>query len=456
MRMKQNTIKRGLTFFLLYGIACSTLLYAAKHKTSLQIDTDPPGAKIFINGELKGSSPYSIQNIQPGEYLIMAQLEGFYEERRSVVVAQNEIEKVSIRLEPMRGLLLIHSDPFDADVEIDGNYVGKTPLLLTELAIGKKEIVVSKQGYISKKIEATLLDRTPKKINVTLTGNYGTLFIESIPAGAQIIVDGSLMGNTPATLERVATGEHTVELLLEGAARWQQKISLVAGGTSRVSAQLVMLPAKIKVYSVPQGAKIIINNNIVGTSAVEQIEVKAGEVQIGAELKGYDASYKMVNLKPGETASFELKLEKSSGTLLIATEPPGVNVFLDGELCGITPEQSGKGISEQMRIESVSKGEHKLLLTRSGYYDKTITFQIAPKETLTFSEKLTPRPVAFVPDTIVRIGEGGAYSTYRGVLKEKYPNGDIKMEVSPGIYKVFRLQDILSIEPITNRFEPKR
>jgi hypothetical protein len=454
--MKKNFKRYAMAaIWCLIFASCETL-FSAKTKTSIEVVTDPPVAKVYINGIFKGKAPCTVENIQPGEYLISASLDAFYEERKTIAVGVGEIARVSIRLEPITALLLLHSEPPDADVEINGNYVGKTPLFLQNVMFGKKEINFSKPGYLSKKIEIILTDRTPKKIATTLIGNYGTLAVDSIPQGAQIIMDGSLMGSTPASFEKVATGEHTIELKLEGAARWERSISLTAGGNVNIAAQLVMLPAKLKVSSVPTGARIIVNGQIAETSSLDQIEVKSGTVEVGADLKGYDACYKTIQLKPGEDASIELKLEKSSGTLLVATEPPGVNIFLDGELCGSTGELGDKPVSEQIRIEAVSQGEHKLLLTRSGYYDKALNFKIEPKETLTFSEKLAPRPVAFIPNTIVRIGEGGAYSTYRGVLKEKYPNGDIKMEINPGIYKIFPFHDILSVEPITNRFEPGR
>ncbi len=454
--MMTNRIKTSLLICCFLFAVCLHLS-AAKSKTSVDIVTDPPQAQIFIDGELVGKSPCAVDNIQPGEHLLSATLDGFYEVRRTFTLTRGEIARISLRLEPITGLLLLHSEPDGANVEINGNFIGTTPLFLSDVTLGKKEISFSKAGYVTKKVEIILNDRTPKKVAVQLMGNYGALNINSTPRGASIILNSSIIKKTPALLEKVATGEHKIELKLDGAEKCEQSVSVNAGDTLNIDAHLTMLPARLKIYSVPAGAKILVNKRIVGTSSVEQVKVKAGEVEIGAELKGYDVAYKTLNVRHGEEVSVELKLEKSSGTVLIATEPPGASVFLDGELCGITSELGDKPISQQMRIEAVSQGEHKILITRSGYYDKTIDFKIAPKETLTFSEKLVPRPVAFVPNTIVRVGEGDAYSTYRGVkLKEKYPNGDIKMEISPGIYKIFRLKDILSMETITNRFEPSR
>jgi hypothetical protein len=62
------------------------------------------------------------------------------------------------------------------------------------------------------------------------------LTITSIPAGADIEVDGMFAGNTPSTIV-VAAGEHTITVRKAGFATWEKKIA-VTGGTIQISADL--------------------------------------------------------------------------------------------------------------------------------------------------------------------------------------------------------------------------
>jgi hypothetical protein len=60
--------------------------------------------------------------------------------------------------------------------------------------------------------------------------------VSSVPANADIEVDGSFVGNTPSIIE-VNSGEHAVVVKKSGYKDWQRKMK-VTGGTVNVSAEL--------------------------------------------------------------------------------------------------------------------------------------------------------------------------------------------------------------------------
>jgi len=69
----------------------------------------------------------------------------------------------------------------------------------------------------------------PRNMNVTLS-------IRSTPEAADIVVDGSFVGNTPSAID-LATGEHTVIISKKGFEPWKRTIKL-AGGDIKVNAEL--------------------------------------------------------------------------------------------------------------------------------------------------------------------------------------------------------------------------
>ncbi len=64
--------------------------------------------------------------------------------------------------------------------------------------------------------------------------------VSSIPASADIEVDGNFVGNTPSLIE-VTPGEHSVVVKKTGYKNWERKLK-VTGGSVNVSAELEKLP----------------------------------------------------------------------------------------------------------------------------------------------------------------------------------------------------------------------
>ena len=64
------------------------------------------------------------------------------------------------------------------------------------------------------------------------------LHVVSRPAGAQVFVDGRLVGTTPLVLPAVTPGAHAVRIALPGHQRWVTTVDLAAGSRARVAASL--------------------------------------------------------------------------------------------------------------------------------------------------------------------------------------------------------------------------
>ena len=67
------------------------------------------------------------------------------------------------------------------------------------------------------------------------------LSVSSTPAGADIEVDGSFVGNTPSDLS-IAEGDHTVQIHKSGFKPWERKLKATAGSTVRINAELEKAP----------------------------------------------------------------------------------------------------------------------------------------------------------------------------------------------------------------------
>jgi hypothetical protein len=79
----------------------------------------------------------------------------------------------------------------------------------------------------------------PKSPNVaTVSSGPGSIEVVSRPAGAQVIVDGRIVGRTPLSIPNIAAGTHTIRLELAGFNRWATSVEVAAGARAQVRASL--------------------------------------------------------------------------------------------------------------------------------------------------------------------------------------------------------------------------
>lgn len=113
----------------------------------IYITSEPAGAEIFIDGEeLEGTTPSIFEGLQPGEYEVRL-IKGNFVGKQTVILDPGEIKRVDIKLEQMTGNLKIISNPFEAEVWINGSLKGKTPLLISNVDAGLVKLTLKKDGY---------------------------------------------------------------------------------------------------------------------------------------------------------------------------------------------------------------------------------------------------------------------------------------------------------------------
>ncbi len=136
--------------------------------------------------------------------------------------------------------LEINSDPSGANVYIDGNYNGITPLN-TNLTPGTYKIKLTKQDYKNYTTTVTINPGESKTISATLTPAFGYLSVDSTPQGAKVYIDDSYAGETPLKDYKLSTGEHTVKVVKDGYGEFTKTVTVNPGEKASVTASLVAI-----------------------------------------------------------------------------------------------------------------------------------------------------------------------------------------------------------------------
>jgi len=132
--------------------------------------------------------------------------------------------------------LIVTTSPPGAEIVFDGNPESrcKSPCTVT-LSPGRHTLAASLAGH---RPELRIFEMTaPRELFLVLSPQTGTLRVESVPAGAQILINGQRRPETtPATLT-LPVGKYEVEVVKDGS-RDQQAIEIKEGALVRVFFQL--------------------------------------------------------------------------------------------------------------------------------------------------------------------------------------------------------------------------
>ena len=66
----------------------------------------------------------------------------------------------------------------------------------------------------------------------------GTIYVDSRPRGARVLIDGRPMGTTPASIPDIPIGSHVVRLELPDHRVWTTSTRVAAGEQARVTGSL--------------------------------------------------------------------------------------------------------------------------------------------------------------------------------------------------------------------------
>ena len=151
------------------------------------------------------------------------------------------------------GWLLVRTNAPVADVTVDGVSRGQTPLSLPDIAYGTHQVHVSAAGYVPKKLDVVLsaeesiaavrveLIRGDNGSGVTqetaVTG-HGSVFVDSRPAGARVLVDAAFTGVTPILIPDLPAGSHRVRIERDGYRPWAITIDVPRSEQIRIAASL--------------------------------------------------------------------------------------------------------------------------------------------------------------------------------------------------------------------------
>jgi hypothetical protein len=135
---------------------------------TIRIASQPSGAQAFIDGQFVGYTPLDF-GIETGMHSVVTELDGFTTYQTTVEVNGNQTVNINAVLlaETRMGTVRFETQPHGAEVFLDGDFVGTTPLEVS-VAVGEHRAQFKRNGFRKSDVELMVGSGTFQTVVVDL------------------------------------------------------------------------------------------------------------------------------------------------------------------------------------------------------------------------------------------------------------------------------------------------
>ncbi|MEO8703334.1 MAG: PEGA domain-containing protein [Kofleriaceae bacterium] len=345
--------------------AATDCLAARKGKTTVKIDSSPPGATIFLGDKacgIVGTTPWT-GKLAPGPVIVMIERQSYLPVTQTLTVtAKPNLLVMNIALARTNiGTVDIRADAdpniTGAQVLIDDVAKGSAPIVL-QVPGGRRKLELKKPGFDPFVQYLDVVDSGSQSLLPvlvpTVIAKY-KLVIEADVVGAEVWIAGTQRGVTPLLAE-LAAGTYELELRTATTKPWKQTVVMQSDQVVRVKLVAAGPPASAGTLRItsPIAGEVSIDGAVAGKTPFET-KLAAGEYWVVVRASGYKPFERRVTI----TAAAKTELIATAvriAEVRVESMPAGSSVFVDGTRAGATP------ITLQLEL-----GEHRIFIERPGY-----------------------------------------------------------------------------------------
>lgn len=177
--------------------------------------TQPSGAEVIVNGEELGVTPLRAELLQ-GANDVTLKLPGYKAWQDDLVIRAGEhLDLPPIELEASDGLVFIRSTPGNANVTINGEFRGQTPLEVALAPDQEHEISLFRTGFRTTVRRLQTRPDEERDLTIPLDPVTTPVRVLADPPDAQLYVDGELVGPADQTVDLLAASQR-IEIRKDG------------------------------------------------------------------------------------------------------------------------------------------------------------------------------------------------------------------------------------------------
>ncbi len=361
----------------------------------IALDLRPGDAEVKSVGGFSWQSASSVF-VFPGEHRLRAEREGYIPAETTITVGGPAQAQALIHLIKLPGKLEVDTAGVAAEISADGLRLGRVPGTV-DVPAGERTLTFKAPRYLDHVERLTIAGGGERQqLKVALKPSFGVVSISSVPAGAQIEVDGKAAGVTPAKVEMDA-GIRRVQVSSPGLRLWTSSVVVVAGSPQTIGPiELGAADARVTVRSVPTGAQVTTGGSFRGLTPVT-IDLSPGVSHaVTVTRAGYAPWTREIFAEAAKESTIDARLAALLVEVRIQGEPVDAEVFVNGTSRGKAPSSLSLPASRQ-HIE----------VRKEGYNAFVTDLVLAPGIARTVDFKLVnPKDVAGNSPQVIRTKSG--------------------------------------------------
>jgi serine/threonine protein kinase len=230
----------------------------------LNLDSTPEGARIQIDGQNSGATPFDVTGVAPGQHTVVISKDGYAPQTRTIQVSAGGVSSISVQLALLVATVSLTSDPSGSAIWMDGKNTGRvTPAQFAVDKAGTHTFVFKKDGYL----------------DASATANVQT--------GQTTHLSGALQ----------ALGV-TDDIKVGG------KFKKLFGGSETAGM------GKVSVKTEPKGAQVAVNNRMIDKPTPVEFYLNPGTYVIDITLSGFKSIHKVINVDKNGKAVIEENMDR--------------------------------------------------------------------------------------------------------------------------------------------------
>jgi hypothetical protein len=203
----------------------------------LSIETDPPGARVSIDGQTRGVSPLVVEDLAAAEHLVSVASDTG-SAQRSVTIAGGVAQQLMFSLPRSTALVagwIVVVSPFPVEVIERGETIATSgPKVM--LAAGRHSVVL-RNGTLGYEQPRTIDVAPGTVVSVKVTAPTTRLNVNAKP-WADVLIDGAAAGQTPLANVEIAIGSHEITFRHPELGERTERVAITAAEMNRVAVDL--------------------------------------------------------------------------------------------------------------------------------------------------------------------------------------------------------------------------
>jgi hypothetical protein len=285
-------------------------------QTSISCASTPEGATVYLNSTVDaplGVTPFT-QNLPPGTHRFIFQKEGFDTLSQVVTIEAKTSQTIQVAMPDKPGLVSITATPAAAEISINGELKGQTPLDL-KLPDGDYTIEASATGYATQRKKFEVKAKQSYSWSVDLTQPpAGKLSLSLSPNNATATINGEAISNTQ-TID-LTPGAYQVTISAPSYKTITQSVTIESEQESKLSVELEPEGIVLKVKTNRPSFVLAVNGAPLSLDEAGMAILPAGEQRIAFEAEGDSRWEQPVVLSAPTSAVVEFSRAPSLATKL--------------------------------------------------------------------------------------------------------------------------------------------